>query len=102
MIISETEIGRVFTNYSLYLQKLLIYTEVLNSENTIMPMKKNVITVIKITAIMLLTTIAACQSYKQIPLVYDVENTGSKYALPVMPEVSELPVIHELDRKSVV
>lgn len=96
MIISETEIGRVFTNYCLYLQKLLIYTELLNSENTIMPMKKNVITVIKITAIMWLTTIAACQSYKQIPLVYDVENTGSKYALPVMPEVSELPYIHEL------
>jgi len=31
-----------------------------------------------------------------IPLVYDVENTGSDYALPVMPEPQELPVVHEL------
>ena len=31
-----------------------------------------------------------------LPLVYDVENTGSSFAPPVMPVPDQLPVIHEL------
>ena len=31
-----------------------------------------------------------------IPRVYDVENTGSQLAKPVMPEPDQLPVIREL------
>ena len=30
------------------------------------------------------------------PLVYDVENTGSNFAKPLMPEPEKLPVIREL------
>ena len=32
----------------------------------------------------------------RIPLVYDVENTGSRFAPPVMPEPERLPLIYEL------
>ena len=32
----------------------------------------------------------------RIPLVYDVENTGSQFAPPIMPELDQLPLIHEL------
>ena len=32
----------------------------------------------------------------RIPLVYDVENTGSQFAPPIMPEPDQLPLIHEL------
>ena len=31
-----------------------------------------------------------------IPLVYNVENTGSEFAMPLMPPADQLPVIHDL------
>ena len=46
--------------------------------------------------IMGLMGLFACQSDKPVPLVYVVENTGAGYAVPVMPTVADLPVIHEL------
>lgn len=49
-----------------------------------------------VVAIIGLVGLGACQSDKHIPLVYDVENTGSQYVLPVMPTVADLPVIREL------
>jgi hypothetical protein len=33
---------------------------------------------------------------QSIPLVYDVENTGRRYAEPLMPEPNQLPIIQEL------
>ena len=36
------------------------------------------------------------QGQSDIPLVYDVENTGARLAKPVMPEPDQLPVIREL------
>lgn len=37
---------------------------------------------------------ASCK--QEIPLVYDVENTGAEYALPVLPSFDELPVVEPL------
>ena len=50
----------------------------------------------KAVMIMGLMGLFACQSDKLVPLVYEVENTGAGYAVPVMPTVADLPVIHEL------
>lgn len=50
----------------------------------------------KAVTIMGLMSLFACQSDKPVPLVYEVENTGAGYAVPVMPTVADLPVIHEL------
>ncbi|MBQ4621919.1 MAG: hypothetical protein IJB28_04625 [Bacteroidaceae bacterium] len=50
----------------------------------------------KAVTIMGLMGLFACQSDKPVPLVYEVENTGAGYAVPVMPTVADLPVIHEL------
>lgn len=50
----------------------------------------------KAAAIVGLVGLTACQSNDSIPLVYDVENTGASYALPLMPTVADLPVIHDL------
>ncbi len=50
----------------------------------------------KAVAIAGLIGLFACQSDKPIPLVYEVENTGAEYAMPVMPAVVDLPVIREL------
>ena len=50
----------------------------------------------KAVTIMGLMGLFACQSDKPVPLVYEVENTGAGYAVPVMPTVGDLPVIHEL------
>lgn len=50
----------------------------------------------KAVTIMGLMGLFACQSDKSVPLVYEVENTGAGYAVPVMPTVADLPVIHEL------
>lgn len=33
---------------------------------------------------------------QEIPLVYDVENTGAEFALPVLPDFDELPVVEPL------
>lgn len=52
--------------------------------------------VMKAVTIMGLMSLFACQSDKPVPLVYEVENTGAGYAVPVMPTVADLPVIHEL------
>lgn len=43
-----------------------------------------------------MVALAACQSERPVPLVYEVENTGARYAVPVMPMVADLPVIREL------
>lgn len=43
-----------------------------------------------------MVALAACQSERPVPLVYEVENTGAGYAVPVMPMVADLPVIREL------
>lgn len=50
----------------------------------------------KAVTIVGLMGLSACQSDKSIPLVYEVENTGAGYALPVMPTVANLPVVREL------
>lgn len=39
---------------------------------------------------------AASCGVKEIPLVYDVENSGAKYAAPVMPGLEQLPVTETL------
>ena len=48
-----------------------------------------------LSTILALTTLMAL-GQSDIPRVYEVENTGSQLALPVMPEPDQLPVIHEL------
>ena len=45
-----------------------------------------------LSTILALTTLMA-QGQSDIPRVYEVENTGSQLALPVMPEPDQLPVI---------
>ena len=42
------------------------------------------------------TLCAQAQQGKQLPLSYQVENTGATFAKPVMPEASKLPVIKDL------
>ena len=42
------------------------------------------------------TLCAQAQQGKQLPLSYQVENTGATFAKPAMPEASKLPVIKEL------
>lgn len=61
-------------------------------------MKKNthLLSVMKVVALTSLLSIGACQGEKPIPLVYEIENTGAGYAVPVMPTVADLPVIREL------
>ena len=54
-------------------------------------MKKNILTLLA-----LLTMTAASAQKNDLPLVYDVENTGSKFAAPAMPAANQLPVIREL------
>ena len=48
-----------------------------------------------LSTILALTTLMAL-GQSDIPRVYEVENTGSQLALPVMPEPDQLPVIREL------
>ena len=45
---------------------------------------------------LLFSECAFVSAQREVPLVYDVENTGSNYARPVLPAPEELPVIHEL------
>ena len=54
-------------------------------------MKKTIMTLLA-----LLTMTAASAQKNELPLVYDVENTGSKFAAPAMPAADKLPVIREL------
>ena len=42
----------------------------------------------------MLMLVASCK--QEIPLVYDVENTGAEFALPVLPSFDELPVVEPL------
>ncbi len=42
----------------------------------------------------MLMLVASCK--QEIPLVYDVENTGAAYELPVLPSFDELPVVEPL------
>ena len=44
----------------------------------------------------LATAAVAQDGGAKCPLVYDVENTGSNFAKPLMPEPEKLPVIREL------
>ena len=48
------------------------------------------------TLLALMTMTAASAQKNDLPLVYDVENTGSKFAAPAMPAANQLPVIREL------
>ena len=54
-------------------------------------MKKTIMTMLA-----LLTITAASAQKTNVPLVYDVEHTGSQFAAPKMPGVDKLPVIREL------
>ena len=51
-------------------------------------------TIMTLLALMTMTTASAQKN--DLPLVYDVENTGSKFAAPAMPAADQLPVIREL------
>ena len=51
-------------------------------------------TIMTLLALMTMTTASAQKN--DLPLVYDVENTGSKFAAPAMPAANQLPVIREL------
>ena len=48
------------------------------------------------TLLALLTMTAASAQKNELPLVYDVEHTASKFAAPAMPAANQLPVIREL------
>ncbi len=48
------------------------------------------------TAILLCIAFLSANAQKNIPFVYDQENTGAKFRAPVMPAASELPVINAL------
>ena len=43
--------------------------------------------------IALMSVAATAQQNSEIPFVYDVENTGSHYAVPAMPPADQLPWI---------
>lgn len=50
----------------------------------------------KIFILLSLATFTAWAQTPKIPLVYTVENTGSHFEQPIMPEPDQLPIIHEL------
>ena len=54
-------------------------------------MKKTILTML---ALLAMFTVSAQKS--KVPFVYDVENTGSKFAAPTMPAADQLPIIREL------
>ena len=58
--------------------------------------KKLVLSAVKTVLVTGLVSLSACSGNKEIPLVYEVENTGAEYAWPEMPTVENLPVIKEL------
>lgn len=48
------------------------------------------------TLLALLTMSVASAQKSELPLVYDVEHTGSRFAAPKMPTIDKLPVVREL------
>ena len=54
-------------------------------------MKKTIMTLLA-----LLTMSVASAQKSELPLVYDVEHTGSRFAAPKMPTIDKLPVVREL------
>ena len=54
-------------------------------------MKKTIMTLLA-----LLTMGVASAQKSELPLVYDVEHTGSRFAAPKMPTIDKLPVVREL------
>jgi hypothetical protein len=50
----------------------------------------------KVTIVAILFNLFCFHLNAQIPLVYSVENTGSKYAPPPLPSIDELPIIEPL------
>ena len=51
---------------------------------------------LNIAALLLLIFITVNSFAQQVPLVYDVENTGANFPLPVLPDISELPTVEPL------
>ena len=49
-----------------------------------------------LTAVVAVGLFASCNSNKEIPLVFDKENTASAYAAPEMPGINELPSVETL------
>lgn len=50
-----------------------------------------------ILLLLLVNTFVAADSFvREIPLVYDVENTGAGFPKPVLPSISELPTVNPL------
>lgn len=62
-----------------------------------MKKKSRFLSVVQTLAVTACVGLTACQQRETaIPLVYELENTGADYALPVMPAVADLPVVREL------
>lgn len=51
---------------------------------------------LKLCVALLLLTVISMKALAQLPLVYNVENTGSKFKAPVLPALEKLPVIDPL------
>jgi hypothetical protein len=53
---------------------------------------------VKLSLLLLLFNVFVCfhSNSQEIPLVYDIENTGAGYPKPILPALSELPVIAPL------
>jgi hypothetical protein len=50
-----------------------------------------------ILLLFLLNIFAVADSFaREIPLVYDLENTGASFPQPVLPSISDLPTINPL------
>src|SRR5688572_523207 len=60
------------------------------------PINKGTMKVKLCVALLSLTIITSVRTLAQLPLVYNVENTGSKYKAPVLPALEKLPVIDPL------
>ena len=54
-----------------------------------------IITVI-LTLLLIMGALTGRAQQVEVPLVYNVENTGSRYEAPMMPDASQLPMIREL------
>src|SRR5260221_1430334 len=51
---------------------------------------------VKLWVALLSLNVVGMRALTQAPLVYDVENTGSKYKVPGFPSIENLPVIDPL------
>ena len=49
-----------------------------------------------LTVLLAVGLFASCDANKEIPLVFDKENTASSYSAPEMPGINELPVVETL------